>query len=256
MQLNGNVQGLIDLIGEGGSTVTVTPILQSGIEIMTITVDNTTYVIYAPEGGGSEVEVDPILPSGTKIATINVNGVDYDIYSTDYSGDISSLQSDMTAAEGDISTLQSGLSTANSNITTLQGRVTTAEGNITTLQSDMSAAESIIGDGQLDIGNDLTDAVNEINQSLSLKLIAQNIPYSNFTFDSTNNCFVWSNPTFTGIIPLFFVAYANNGGAMLSVTDRRTSSSSRITVEGYVPNSGSKLTSAYQFEFYAVGVST
>ena len=195
MQLNGNVQGLIDLIGEGGSTVTVTPILQSGIEIMTITVDNTTYVIYAPEGGGSEVEVDPILPSGTKIATINVNGVDYDIYSTDYSGDISSLQtglstansnitalqgrmttaegnittlqSDMTAAEGDISTLQSGLSTANSNITTLQGRVTTAEGNITTLQSDMSAAESIIGDGQLDIGNDLTDAVNEINQSFA-----------------------------------------------------------------------------------------
>ena len=252
MQLNGNVQGLIDLIGEGGSTVTVTPILQSGIEIMTITVDNTTYVIYAPEGGGSEVEVDPILPSGTKIATINVNGVDYDIYSTDYSGDISSLQtglstansnitalqgrmstaegnittlqsdmtaaegdistlqsglstansnittlqgrvttaegnittlqSDMTAAEGDISTLQSGLSTANSNITALQGRVTTAEGNITTLQSDMTAAESIIGDGQLDIGNDLTDAVNEINQSLS--------HYKDFTVTLSANSYV------------------------------------------------------------------
>ena len=146
-------------------------------------------------GGGSEVVITPVLTSGTKIATINVNGVDYDIYSTDYSGDISTLQSglstannnitalqgrvttaeenittlqsDMTAAEGDISTLQSGLSTANSNITALQGRVTTAEENITTLQSDMTAAESIIGDGQLDIGNDLTDAVNEINQSLS-----------------------------------------------------------------------------------------
>lgn len=97
--------------------------------------------------------------------------------------------------------------------------------------------------------------ISEIKQSLSNKLIAQEIPYSDFTFDSTNNCFVWSNPTFTGITPLFFVAYATNGGAMLSVTDRRTSSPSRITVEGYVPNSGSKLTSAYQFKCYVVGVS-
>ena len=104
--------------------------------------------------------------------------------------------------------------------------------------------------------SDCSGAINELKQSLSLKLIAQEIPYSNFTFDSTNNCFVWSNPTFTGITPLFFVAYATNGGAMLSVTDRRTSSPSRITIEGYVPNSGSKLTSAYQFKFYAVGVST
>lgn len=104
---------------------------------------------------------------------------------------------------------------------------------------------------------DATSIANELmstKQSLSLKLIAQEIPYSNFTFDSTNNCFIWTNPTFTGIIPLFFVAYATNGGAILSVTDRRTSSPSRLSVEGWVPNTASKITSAFKFKCYAVGL--
>ena len=46
----------------------------------------------------------------------------------------------------------------------------------------MTAAESIIGDGQLDIGNDLTDAVNEINQSLS--------HYKDFTVTLSANSYV------------------------------------------------------------------
>lgn len=102
--------------------------------------------------------------------------------------------------------------------------------------------------------SNLNGDVSEIKQSLSLKLIAQEIPYSNFTFDSTNNCFIWSNPTFTGIIPLFFAVYATNGGAILSVTDRRTSNPSRLSVEGWIPNIASKITSAFEFKCYAVGL--
>lgn len=79
MELQGNVQGLIKLLG-GGSEVTVTPVLLEGVEIMRITVDQTEYLIYAPEGGGSEVSVSPILASGTKIATFIVDDTSYDIY--------------------------------------------------------------------------------------------------------------------------------------------------------------------------------
>lgn len=117
-----------------------------------------------------------------------------------------------------------------------------------------NTTSGLTGDDVQEAIDEMAADVSEIKQSLSHKLIAQEIPYSNFTFDSTNNCFVWSNPTFTGISPLFFVAYATNGGAILSVTDRRSSSSSRISVEGWIPNIASKITSAFEFKCYVVGV--
>ena len=75
MQLSGEVQGLIDLVG-GGSNVEVTTILQSGTKIATIEVDNDSYDLYAPDA----VSVVPILESGTKIATIGVGNESYDIF--------------------------------------------------------------------------------------------------------------------------------------------------------------------------------
>ena len=39
--------------GSGGSTVTVTPLLDTGVQIATLTVDDTSYALYAPVGGGS-----------------------------------------------------------------------------------------------------------------------------------------------------------------------------------------------------------
>lgn len=78
MQLNGNVQGLISLLG-GGSEVTVTPLLMQGVQIMKITVDQTEYLIYAPEGGDN-VTIPYRETTGTKIATFNISGTTYDIY--------------------------------------------------------------------------------------------------------------------------------------------------------------------------------
>lgn len=77
MELTGNVQGLIDLVG-GGSTVEYEPILESGEKIGVITIDNVPTDIYAPEG--TEVEVTQVLSSGTKIATIEVDGEGVDLY--------------------------------------------------------------------------------------------------------------------------------------------------------------------------------
>ena len=66
--------------GGGGSTVEVTPVLESGTKIATVTIDGTGTDLYAPEGGGSDVTVTPIQTTGTKIATIGVDGTNTDLY--------------------------------------------------------------------------------------------------------------------------------------------------------------------------------
>ena len=77
MELSGSVQGIIDLIG-GGSEVTITPKVLSGVEILEIKVDDDTYHIYCPDS--DSVSVAPELETGTLIATITVDGTDYLIY--------------------------------------------------------------------------------------------------------------------------------------------------------------------------------
>lgn len=67
--------------GGGGSTVTVTPVLQQGVRLATIGVDGTDYNIYAPEDVvGSIVSVTTEYNTGTLLATITVNDVDHYIY--------------------------------------------------------------------------------------------------------------------------------------------------------------------------------
>ena len=77
MELTGNVQGLIDLVG-GGSEVEYTQILESGEKIGIITIDDVPTDIYAPDG--CNVEVTQVVSSGTKIATITVDDTPTDIY--------------------------------------------------------------------------------------------------------------------------------------------------------------------------------
>ena len=76
MDLRGTIEGLLQLEG-AGSEVTVTPLLNEGVQIARIKVDNNTYILFAPDssGGGSDVDVTPILLTGTKIADIEVDGV-------------------------------------------------------------------------------------------------------------------------------------------------------------------------------------
>ena len=70
MELNGNVAGMLKLLG-GGSDVKITQLLSEGVAIAIVKVDENTITLYAPEGG-SDVEVTPALLSGTKIADIKV----------------------------------------------------------------------------------------------------------------------------------------------------------------------------------------
>ena len=77
MQLSGEVQGLVDLIG-GGSTVEVTQVLGSGTKIAIIKVDDNSVDLYAPDP--TDVNVTQVVSTGTKIATIEVDGVSTDLY--------------------------------------------------------------------------------------------------------------------------------------------------------------------------------
>lgn len=80
MELTGNVQGLLELVG-GGSTVEVTPIITSGEHIADIIIDGVTIGLYSPEPPAqTEVEVTPILTRGEHIADINVDGITSELY--------------------------------------------------------------------------------------------------------------------------------------------------------------------------------
>ncbi len=107
LEVDGTIYGISG--GGGGSTVTVTPILQSGTAVADIEVDNVTSHLYAPTpteveanpsstgstdltklkvgsttynipSGGSNVSVSQTLSSGTEVAGITVNGNETKLY--------------------------------------------------------------------------------------------------------------------------------------------------------------------------------
>lgn len=74
---------LIQLIEQGGgsSGVIVTPILEAGVKIASISVNGSLVDIYAPNDTvGSIVSISTIQQTGTKIATLTIDNTDYDIY--------------------------------------------------------------------------------------------------------------------------------------------------------------------------------
>lgn len=67
----------------GGSTVSVVPKTLTGTNIAEITVDGTTYQLYAPTGGsgsGSTVTAEATLTDGTEIGKITIDGVETILY--------------------------------------------------------------------------------------------------------------------------------------------------------------------------------
>ena len=85
--------GVANITGAGGSTVTVTQIQSTGTKIAEIDVDGTTTDLYAPNGGGggSTVSVTQKVSSGENIASVTVDGVTTELYATnttysDFSG--------------------------------------------------------------------------------------------------------------------------------------------------------------------------
>lgn len=66
-----------------GSNVSVTPKVTSGTNIAEITVDGTTYQLYAPTGGsgsGSTVTAESTLTEGTQIGKITIDGTETILY--------------------------------------------------------------------------------------------------------------------------------------------------------------------------------
>lgn len=62
----------------GGSTVSVVPKTLTGTNIAEITVDGTTYQLYAPTSGGgsgSTVTAEATLTEGTQIGKITIDGI-------------------------------------------------------------------------------------------------------------------------------------------------------------------------------------
>lgn len=67
----------------GGSTVSVVPKTLTGTNIAEITVDGTTYQLYAPtggSGGGSTVTAEATLTEGTEIGKITIDGTETILY--------------------------------------------------------------------------------------------------------------------------------------------------------------------------------
>lgn len=100
----------------GGSTVSVVPKTLTGTNIAEITVDGTTYQLYAPTSGGgsgSTVTAEATLTEGTQIGKITIDGTETILYAPNDGG-------------GSI-TVDSALSTESEN--PVQNKVVTAELN-------------------------------------------------------------------------------------------------------------------------------
>lgn len=95
--------GVANITGAGGSTVTVTQILSSGTKIAEIDVDGTTTDLYAPNGGGgggSTVSITRKVLSGENFADITIDGTTTQLYATNttYSNFVGATSQDAGAA--------------------------------------------------------------------------------------------------------------------------------------------------------------
>lgn len=115
----------------GGSTVSVVPKTLTGTNIAEITVDGTTYQLYAPTGSGgsgSTVTAEATLTEGTQIGKITIDGVETILYAPNGGGSV---------------TVDSALSAESEN--PVQNKVVTAELNkkIETLDDESQAPDAV-----------------------------------------------------------------------------------------------------------------
>lgn len=78
--------GVANITGSGGSTVTITPTISTGTKIADYSIDGTSGELYAPNGGGgggSTVSVTRNVLTGENFADITIDGVTTPLYATD-----------------------------------------------------------------------------------------------------------------------------------------------------------------------------
>ena len=86
-------------------TLTVEPLIDSGVAIANITFNGDTTTIYCKDGTRVEVTPKPISGDKMPIADITVDGVPATIYSKDFSGDITNIINDITEINNIINNL-------------------------------------------------------------------------------------------------------------------------------------------------------
>ena len=85
-QYNGADRKLAYLF-ENAREVSFSPILTTGTQIATLTIDDQTYTLYCTTGGGggSTVSYNSLISSGTALGELTIDGITYTIYSKDSS---------------------------------------------------------------------------------------------------------------------------------------------------------------------------
>ena len=87
---------LWDAENQSQVTLTVEPLLDSGVAIAKITFNGDTTTLYCKDGTRVEVTPKPISGDKMPIADITVDGVPTTIYSKDFTGDITNIVNDIT----------------------------------------------------------------------------------------------------------------------------------------------------------------
>ena len=143
----------------------------------------------------------------------------------DIASDIATIQATDLVQNSDISSLKSRMNAAENNIINLGSRLTTAEGNISThttdisdLQGDVTSLDTIVGDGQQTVGTDLTDAVNQLNSSLTNYIKEVYDTTTVTTNENTNTAWTvtYTPPSGYTLITAFVVAYGLGTTCILS----------------------------------------
>lgn len=80
---------------------------------------------------------------------------------------ITNLGSRLSAAEGTISTHTNDIAGLDTRLDTAEDNISDAQNDISDLQGDFTSLDTIVGNGQQTVGTDLTDAVNQLNSSLT-----------------------------------------------------------------------------------------
>ena len=121
----------------------------------------------------AETDIDN-LQSDVSSAEDNIDNILDDIASikaTDLTqnADISSLKNRVTSAETNISNLSTRVTNAESTISNHTTEISALDTRVGTAEGDITSLEGIVGDGHQSVGSDLTDAVTQLNSSLTNK---------------------------------------------------------------------------------------
>ena len=108
------------------------------------------------------------------------------------------------------------------------------------------ATSSLAGSNQT-----LANVISTLNSNINAKLVAYEIPQSNFTWFNENKRFSYENPVLGINNVIGFICRAANGDAIMSAY--MNANSSRIDVFGWIPANSASISEDYQFKLYAIG---